>query len=372
VRLTAAIGQRGTVARLGGDEFAVVVERVDVTGATALAGHIAAVLGEGFRLAEVTLSVSASVGVAVAPHHADTADALLRTADLALYAAKRDRGRYALYDPRSDEHNIENSILLGELRPGIERGELVVYVQPKVSTRTGRLVGVEALVRWQHPVRGLLLPGRFLPGVENTPLMVPLTRQVVDQSLQAVRRWRDQGLDLTVAINLTARQVANQELPGEIEAALAAHGLPGEALVVEVTESCLMANPVQARAVLARLRRLGVAVSIDDFGTGFSSFTHLRDLPVSEIKIDKSFVAGTAGSSPNAAIVKSVIDLGHNLGLAVVAEGVETDDCLSALIVQGCDIVQGYRVAHPMPIDELADWDAARTASTPERVAAPC
>jgi diguanylate cyclase (GGDEF)-like protein len=368
-RLTDTAGSGATVARLGGDEFAVLVERTDDRGAAALARRVTEVLGEPFSLADVTLNVTASVGIALAPDHAEDAETLSRLADLALYTAKQDRGRYAVYDPRSEEHSTENSTLMGELHHGIDRGELVVHYQPKVLAATGQLVGVEALVRWQHPTRGLLLPGRFLPGAENTPLIVPLTARVLDDALGAVRSWRDSGLDLAVSVNLTARQVANQDLPRQITDALARHGVPGAALVVEVTESCLMAHPVQTRAVLGRLRHAGVGVSIDDFGTGFSSFTHLRDLPVTEIKIDRSFVAETTTSSANAAIVKSVIDLGHNLGLQVVAEGVETDACLGALVDMGCDVVQGYLLGRPMPRERLESWYVAHTA---ERVPTPC
>jgi diguanylate cyclase (GGDEF)-like protein len=371
-RLTATTGAEGTVARLGGDEFAIVLDRTTAAETDVLAGRIVTALVEPFRLADVVLTVTASVGAALAPEHADEAEKLLHLADLALYAAKQERGRHAVYDPQSEQQSTASSVLLGELQRGIDNGELVTFYQPKVNTLTGRLVGVEALARWQHPTRGLLLPGRFLAAVENTPLIVPLTARVIDDALAAVRRWRDRGLEISVAINLTARQVANEDLPWQIEAALAAHGLPGQALVLEVTESCLMANPLQTRAVLSRVRALGVGLSIDDFGTGYSSLTHLRDLPVTEIKIDRSFVAGTVSSVSDAAIVKSVIDLGHNLGLGVVAEGVETTQCLAALTALGCDVVQGYLLAPPMPAEQLESWYAAHAPIEAERVTAPC
>ena len=371
-RLTATTGSRGTVARLGGDEFAIVLSRTTAAETDALAGQIAAAFTESFPIADMRLKVTVSVGAALAPQHADEAEKLLHLADLALYAAKQERGRHAIYDPRSEEHSTASSVLVGELQRGLDRGELVVFFQPKLSMLTGRLVGVEALVRWQHPTRGLLLPGRFLAAVENTPLIVPLTARVIDDALAAVRKWRDRGLAISVAVNLTARQVASEELPTQIEAALTAHGLPSDALVVEVTESCLMANPAQTRAVLGRLRTLGVGLSMDDFGTGYSSLTHLRDLPVTEIKIDRSFVAGTVGSSTNAALVKSIIDLGHNLGLDVVAEGVETTECLSVLTALGCDILQGYLLGRPMPGEQLEQWYATRIDVEAERVSASC
>ncbi|MDT5035204.1 MAG: hypothetical protein QOE03_389 [Micromonosporaceae bacterium] len=359
-RLSDTVGPRDTVARLGGDEFAIVMDETTEGDATVLAERIAGALGESFRLAAVTLNVAASVGVAMAPERPIDADTLIRHADLALYSAKQERGRHVVYNPHSEEHSIDGQALMGQLRHGIERGELRVYFQPKVSVLTGQVTGMEALVRWQHPTRGLLAPGRFLTAAENTPLIVPLTEQVIHEALAAVARWRKSGMPITVSVNLTARQVANQDLPRQIESALASHGLPGDALVVEVTESCLIANPMRTRAVLNELRNTGVGLSIDDFGTGYSSFTQLRDLPVTEIKIDKSFVTTVTGSTANAAIVKSAIDLGHNLGLHVVAEGVETYACLNLLTDMGCDVMQGYLLAHAMPADRVSGWSASR------------
>jgi diguanylate cyclase (GGDEF)-like protein len=369
-RLAATVGPRDTVARLGGDEFAIVVDETTAADAEALAARVARALGESFQLAEVTLNVAASVGVAMAPERSLDADTLMRHADLALYSAKQERGRHMVYNPRSEEHSTNSSATMGELRVGIDRGELRVHFQPKISVRTGQITGVEALVRWEHPTRGLLTPARFLPAAENTPLIAPLTEQVIDEALAAVARWRMLGAAQNVSINLTARQVANQDLPRQIEAALSAHGLPGEALTVEVTESCLIANPVRTKEVLNDLRTTGVGLSIDDFGTGYSSFTQLRDLPVTEIKIDKSFVTPVTGSTANAAIVKSAIDLGHNLGLHVVAEGVETFDCLDVLTEMGCDVMQGYLLARPMTADCLTAWSTAQAAATDTRRAA--
>jgi diguanylate cyclase (GGDEF)-like protein len=359
-RLSNTIGPRDTVARLGGDEFAIVMDETTEDDATVLAERIAEALSESFRLPAVTLNVAASVGVAMAPEHPVDADTLIRHADLALYSAKQERGRHVIYNPHSEEHSIDGQALMGQLRHGIERGELRVYFQPKVSVLTGQVTGMEALVRWQHPTRGLLTPGRFLTAAENTPLIVPLTEQVIYEALAAVARWRRGGMPITVSINLTARQVANQDLPRQIESALASHGLPGAALVVEVTESCLIANPMRTRSVLNDLRMMGVGLSIDDFGTGYSSFTQLRDLPVTEIKIDKSFVTTVTGSTANAAIVKSAIDLGHNLGLHVVAEGVETYACLDVLADMGCDVMQGFLLAHAMPAENVSGWSANR------------
>jgi diguanylate cyclase (GGDEF)-like protein len=364
-RLTAVTGPRVTVARLGGDEFAVVLSRTTAAETDLLAGQIAAAFAEPFRIADMSLTVTASVGAALSPLHADEDEKLLHMADLALYAAKQERGRHAFYDPQSEEHSTTSSELVGELQRGLDNGEVVVYYQPKVSTLTGHLIGVEALVRWQHPTRGLLPPGKFLPAVENTPLIVPLTAKVIDDALGAVRGWRERGLDISVAINLTARQVASENLPRQIEEALAAHHLPPVALVVEVTESSLMANPQQIRVVLSRLRDLGIGLSMDDFGTGYSSLTHLRDLPVTEIKIDQSFVAETVGSGRSAALVKSIIDLGHNLGLNVVAEGVETVECRTVLTDLGCTMLQGYLLGRPMPAEELEQWYAVHFSADP-------
>jgi diguanylate cyclase (GGDEF)-like protein len=357
-RLTATVSSRDTVARLGGDEFAVVLPESDVGSARDLAKRLTTALREPYRLADVTLKVGASAGIALAPDHGSESELLMRHADIALYTAKEDRGGYAVYDPRSDEHTTERPVLMGQLRQGIDRGELVVHYQPKVSVRTGHIWGAEALVRWQHPTRGLLPPGQFLGAVENSGLITPLTDQVIHKALAAVRQWRAQGIDISVSINLTARQVANLDLPNQIQEALAAHSLPGEALVVEMTESSLMSDTVRTRTVLSQLRAAGVGLSIDDFGTGYSSFTHLRDLPVSEIKIDKSFVTAAPTSTANTAIVKSTIELAHNLGLDVVAEGVESELCLDILTDMGCDLVQGYLLARPMPASDLLAWSA--------------
>jgi diguanylate cyclase (GGDEF)-like protein len=371
-RLSDEVGPGDTVARLGGDEFAIVMDDTTPDQAEALARRVTGSLNQSFQLAELTLTVAASVGVAMAPERDTDADTLIRNGDQALYSAKEERGRYTIYNPATAEHAVDSPVLMSELRYGIERGELRVYFQPKISVQTGRMIGVEALMRWEHPARGLLSPGRFLPSAENTPLIVPMTEQVIDESLAAVAQWRSQGLDVSVSVNLTARQVANLNLPRQIDAALNTHGLPGDALVVEVTESCLIANPVRTRAVLNSLRDAGVGLSIDDFGTGYSSFTQLRDLPVSEIKIDKSFVTRVTGSTANAAIVKSAIDLGHNLGLYVVSEGVETFAVLDALTGMGCDVMQGYLFAHPMPAADIRTWSDGRSTLPVTLEGAPC
>jgi diguanylate cyclase (GGDEF)-like protein len=363
-RLAGTTRAEDSVARLGGDEFAVVMRDATPEAAADLAQRLAASLSEPFRLADVTLNVEASVGIALFPDHGADAESLIRHADVALYTAKQNRGSHAIYDARSDENTVERLVLMGELRQGIERGELVVYYQPKISSRTGRLHGVEALVRWQHPTRGLLSPGQFIPAAENTGLIVPLTQRTLDHALAALARWRSQGLELSVAVNVTARHIANLDLPDQIHAALTAHGVPGDALIIEVTESCLMADPGRTRTVLGRLRQLGVGVSIDDFGTGYSSFANLRDLPVTEIKIDRSFVSAATGSTANAAIVKSTIDLGHNLGVDVVAEGVETRHCLELLTAMDCDLVQGFLHSPPMPAADLLRWAVDQPTAT--------
>jgi diguanylate cyclase (GGDEF)-like protein len=364
-RLKEATGPDGTVARLGGDEFAVVVGATTPEAAEALAQRVTGTLNQSIQLSEVTLAVAASVGVAMAPRRDTDVTALIRNSDQALYAAKQERGRYMVHNPAVTEHSVASPALMGELRRGIDRGELRTFFQPKVSVRTGRMIGVEALIRWEHPVHGLLAPGRFLPAAENTPLIVPMTQQVIDDSLAAVAYWRSHGLDVSVSINLTARQVANLDLPGQINAALAGHGLGGNALVVEITESSLIANPARTRGVLEQLRGAGVGLSIDDFGTGYSSFTQLRDLPVNEIKIDRSFVSRITGSPANAAIVKSAVDLGRNLGLHVVSEGVETYACLEALTAMGCDVMQGYLFSRPMPGANIRDFATALAALPP-------
>jgi EAL domain-containing protein (putative c-di-GMP-specific phosphodiesterase class I) len=283
-------------------------------------------------------------------------DLLLQRADIALYGAKVERGSAMLYDAASDLHTPERLALAAELKEGLDRGELFVEYQPKVHARTGAVIGFEALVRWDHPRHGRLMPDEFLPVVENTGLIGPLTLNVLEMALAAAASWRTAGHPVPVAVNLSVRHLTDLSLPQRIRGLLAAYDLPPQALVLEVTETLIMTDPVRALGVLHLLRDLGVAIAIDDFGTGYSSLAYLRRLEVDELKIDKSFVLDLGRGEGNATIVRSTIELGHNLGLRMVAEGVEDAETLALLRSWGCDVVQGYLFSRPLPASDVVSW----------------
>ena len=364
-RLLCAVGERlrgslrdgDTVARLGGDEFAILAcSLVGDDDAERLARRIIATLAQPFSVDGVRLDVSASVGIALAPEHGTDVVTLLQRADVALYAAKEHRGTFAVYSPDRDLHSVERLSFLGELREAITAGQLVVHYQPKVEALTGELVGVEALVRWQHPTRGLIFPDEFIAVAENTGLIRALTLEVLDQSLRLCSELREEGIDLGVAVNVSVRCLSDLELPRQVASLLARWELPAQALTLEVTETSIMADPARTNVVLGLLRDLGVTLSIDDFGTGYSSLSYLRRIEAHELKIDRSFVFAMATNSNDAVIVRSTIELGHNLGLSIVAEGVETADAWKLLRDLGCDVIQGYHLSKPLPPPELRAW----------------
>jgi diguanylate cyclase (GGDEF)-like protein len=362
-RICVAVAGGGTVARLAGDEFAVVLPGQDAGAATATANRVLAALHDSFVLDELTVDLEASIGVAVASGHSGDPEELLRNADAAMYGAKEARSGVAGYDSRIHVHAPSRLVLLGDLRRAVGRpGELVLHYQPKVGLDGGGLRGVEALLRWHHPERGLVLPVMFVPAAENTGLINRLTLHVLTMALGQARCWLAQGHRMPVAVNLSARCLHDSTFPARVAGLLADTGVPAGQLVLEITESAVMLDPVRSLTVLNGLHELGVQLSIDDFGTGYSSMAYLKRLPVGELKIDRSFVLGMVGDHNDAVIVRSAIDLGHNLGLTVVAEGVETGSHVDALVRLGCDIGQGYYYAEPMPADQLTGWLAGRTA----------
>jgi diguanylate cyclase (GGDEF)-like protein len=358
------------VARLGGDEFAVLagLDGAQDTWAwqlAQLAGTIGEQLGQTVVLAEVRLAVEASIGIAVAPWHGTIVDDLVAKADVAMYAAKKQHQGWALYDASQDSHSPERLALLSELRDGIEQGELVVTYQPKCDTRTRRLHSVEALVRWQHPVRGLLTPNHFIDVAESTGIITQLTLAVLDEAVRQARVWLDAGRPIPVAVNLSARLLTDLHLPIAVEQILRDHGLPSELLTLEVTESTIMNDPTRATAICEALRALGVRLAIDDYGTGYSSLSYLCQLQADELKIDKSFVSKLAARTPSVSeaaddgasvIVRSTIDLGRSLGMSVVAEGVEDDEVWQLLNRLGCDLVQGYVLTPPLVAPAFDAW----------------
>ena len=352
-RIAGALGGDGLVARLGGDEFGVLLEGTDEAAARARAAAIVAGLEEPFAVDDGLLDVEASVGIALYPEHGTTTEMLLQRADIAMYRAKSRQHAVELYSPEHDHHSRRQLSLLADLRTALGNGELVVHYQPQVNLMTGRVETVEALVRWQHPTEGLLAPGEFVPLAERTGLIRPLTTHGLAQALRQIARWRNRGLDLVVSVNLSARNLHDPNLSTQLRDVLARHDLPARHLQLELTESSIMDDPERSGTVLGALDELGVRLAIDDFGTGYSSLAYLKRLPVDEIKIDRSFVAGMADRPGDRVIVHSTIELARNLGLTVTAEGVETESVLALLRAAGCHSVQGYFVSPAVPASEL-------------------
>jgi diguanylate cyclase (GGDEF)-like protein len=365
-RLAGVLREVDTVSRLGGDEFAVLLPDVgSVDHALVVASKLRETLRASFQVSGVDLDVEASVGVVVSGEHGLDTVTLMQRADIAMYVAKtQNLGAFA-YTPEVNKHSPSRLALLGELRHALDQGELVLHYQPKIAASTGDVVGAEALIRWQHPQRGTIFPDDFIPLAEHTGLIGPLTRHVLDTALAQIRRWSDADRPLSVSVNLSARSLLDERLPEEVAELLAVHGVPPELFELEVTESALMSVPARAKQILERLSKMGIRISIDDFGAGYTSLSQLKTLPVSELKIDKSFVLSMNEDLDNAMIVHSVIDLGHSLGLSIVAEGVETDEVLTTLKDFGCDVAQGYWMSRPVPADVLDVWRAGRDSVPP-------
>jgi diguanylate cyclase (GGDEF)-like protein len=355
-RLRDALREEDLLARLGGDEFGVLIEDAGVDNAVAVASRVRTALERPLEVEGLELMVDASIGIAAYPEHGTDADALMQHADVAMYHAKVARTGCEVYTPERDASSRDRLGLLGGLRRAIDGGELVLHYQPKADLAGGDVVAVEALVRWQHPERGLLGPGEFLPAAEQTALMRPLTLRVLDVALADCRRWLDAGRTLSVAVNLAVANLIDRGFPAEVAAALDRHGVPAELLQLEITENVVMADPARALEVLDALRSLGVGLSLDDFGTGHSSLAYLRRLSVDEIKIDRSFVSEMVADPDAAAIVRHTIDLARSLRLRVVAEGAEDAETWAALESAGCDLGQGYFLSRPIPAAQLEAW----------------
>jgi len=343
------------LARLGGDEFAVLLDDAGHDEAADVAIKLRAALAEPFALEDIALHSSASIGIAAFPDDGPDLSTLLRKADIAMYKAKTSGRGHHVYNRADDADDATRLQTVGELRTALASDQLVVHYQPKIDLDTGEVHSVEALVRWNHPTRGLLYPEAFLVLVEDSGLMPTLTRVVLAQALDQVGAWRAQGQQLSVAVNLSASSLVDSDLPQHVASMLAARGLPPGSLQLEVTEEFLMADRDRARDILTRLRTSGVQISVDDFGTGYSSLSYLRDLPIDELKLDPSFIL-PIDDARTAALVASTIDLAHSLGLRMVAEGVETDLAYKQLTRLGCDQAQGYYMSRPVPAAELNHW----------------
>ena len=338
-----------TIARLGGDEFGVLLRRADETATLELAARTREAISRPLVLSGIPVTVEASIGVARAPGHGDDVETLIQRADVAMYDAKERRSGVELYDLERDSNDAGRLTLMTELKKGIDGGQLFLVFQPKVDAADGTVRGVEALVRWHHPTRGVVPPGQFVPLAERTGLIKPLTRWVLASALRQCRLWADEGIETAVAVNLTMIDLLNAALPDEIAGMLEREGLPARSLELEITESSIMADALHVGEVLSRLSAMGIKLAIDDFGTGYTALGYLKQLPVDAIKIDRSFVTGMATERGDATIVRSVIDIGRNLGLETIAEGVESQEVWEQLRAFGCHQVQGYHVAPPLP-----------------------
>jgi len=360
LRLRACIGvETGLVARLGGDEFAIVLTDADRAAAERRTAEVLSALAPPFSLKGLRIKVSASLGIACAPQDGTTAAALLASADMAMYAAKRRLGRYSFYAQEMSGHSPFLLELLSQFEEAVDAGQLTLHYQPKMDVRNGTIAGVEALVRWNHPQHGLLMPGRFLPMVEVSDLVVKLTRWVIAAAGAQSRAWRDQGLDIAIAVNLSARNVVDESLPDFIRQILEEHAIPDGALELEITETAMMVDPERAIGILDRIVRLKVGLAIDDFGTGYSSFALVRRIPaLTTLKIDRSFVDDLCTNPVDGVVVASMVALAEGLGIPVVAEGVEDAATLDRLRRTGCHQVQGYHVARPMEAGAVRDWIA--------------
>jgi predicted signal transduction protein with EAL and GGDEF domain len=341
---------------LGGDEFAVLLPNHGCEAAVAKGRRLARTLERPFYVRQLALQIETAVGVAVFPDHGNHAGELLQRADVAMYVAKSSRSAVEVYDADRDVTSVRALTLNGELRRAIEEQGLSLHYQPKISAASGLVIGVEALVRWTHPEHGNIPPDEFIGPAEQSGLIAPLTRWVMETAVAQAALWSRTGFELDVSVNLSARNLLDEELPSRVQRLLGTTRLAPERLTLEITESAIMSDPARARQIVTEVDRQGVRISIDDFGTGYSSLGYLRNLPARELKIDRSFVSDMDRIKEDATIVRSTIELAHNLGLHVVAEGVERSEVWTSLVDMGCDFGQGYLFSKPLPANELTEW----------------
>lgn len=352
------------VSRLGGDEFAIVLAPTTPRRAIEFGNALRQSIEAPGAIRDIPVSVDASVGIALAPEDGTDVGQLVRRADVAMYAAKQARAGVLRYDVSTDRNDASKLVLMTELRIAVEREELEVHYQPIVDTATGVLKKVEALVRWQHPTKGMIPPSAFIPLAEHTRLIIDLNRLVLREAVRQCGIWRDRGVDLGVTVNMTVLDLLERSFAGDVQEVLRAAAFPATSLTIEITEGAFVQEPDRVRRTLDSLRAIGVQIAIDDFGTGYSSLSYLKELPVDVLKIDRSFVFDLPGSDASTAIVAAAIELSHRLGLTVVAEGVETDAQYTCLEALGCDLIQGYLISRPVSAATLATMmeDASREA----------
>jgi diguanylate cyclase (GGDEF)-like protein len=360
-RLRERLAERGVVARFGGDEFAVLLPKIRTREvAVAIADDLGAAMEHPIPIGHLRLNARVSIGVALAPEHGNDAKTLIQRADVAMYVAKTSHTGVRVYTSDDDRNSPRRLAMVADLREAILRHDIVVVFQPKLETATGIVVGAEALARWYHPVHGFVPPDEFIPLAEHSGLIRPLTLHVLEVSLRRCAAWRRMGQDIHVAVNLSPNSLQEPDVPDIVARLLGQAGVPAGALTLEITESSIMADPTGALVILNRLHALGVKLAIDDFGTGYSSLGRLRELPIHEVKIDRSFVQRIAVDHRDRAVVRSAVQLGHALDLMVVAEGVEDEQTLLHLRHEGCNLVQGFYISKPLPADDFADWLTAR------------
>lgn len=355
-RFRGTVREADTLARLGGDEFALVLPGAGLAEAEKIAQKLAASLEAPFLIEGHHLSVGVSTGIAIYPEHGLESGSLLQSADIAMYTAKRHEMVFAVYDPEQDRASMDRLILIGQLRSAITNDQLVLHFQPKISLRSGQLCGVEALVRWQHPEQGMISPINFIPLAEQAGLIRQLSGWVLERAIEQHAEWRDSGLRIPVAVNLSIKNLQDTEFPERLEELLEKWRMDPKQLTLEITESSMMTDPKRVKKVIGLLSDLGIKMSIDDFGTGYSSLAYLRRFPAMEIKIDKSFITDMLHNEDNAVIVRSTIEMVHNIGRQVVAEGVEDEATLDLLEKLGCDCLQGFHICHPLSSMDLCDW----------------
>jgi diguanylate cyclase (GGDEF)-like protein len=357
-RLVEAVGPGGLVARLGGDEFAVLPapDCQDVAALERVALRLTECVNSPFAVDELSLEVGASIGIARYPDDGEDSHALLRCADIAMYTAKEAQCDFKVYTAEQNQHSVRRLSVLADIRHALASDQIVVHYQPIVDLDDLSVRGAEGLVRWNHPEQGLIPPGAFVQTVEQTGLIGPLTRHVLERAIAECAAWRRDGRDLSVAVNLSVRNLLDRDLPKEIERLLDRYSLPADALQLEITESMIMSDPERSLATVTRLSNLGARMSVDDFGTGYSSLANLRRMPIDELKIDRSFVSPMLRDESDLIIVRSTINLGHDLGLRIIAEGVEDGATLERLALLGCDLAQGFHLSRPMPPDAFNAW----------------
>ena len=356
-RFKKILREEDTLSRLGGDEFAILLPSIEMDNDAAnVARKIQNAMKSPFILADLSIDVQASIGAVLFPSHGGDVDTLIQRVDVAMYVAKHENSGFVVYSRKLDQYSPQRLTLIGELRQAIEDDNLRIHYQPKMDGETGKITDVEALVRWNHQIHGMMPPDDFISLAERTGLIKQLTRWVLKHALQQVAIWRSQGIDIGIAVNLSARNFLDPDFPDVITGLLAAYDFPPESLMLEITETTIMTDPDYSLEILNRVAKIGARFSIDDFGTGYSSLSYLKKLPISEIKIDKSFVMEMLEDENDAVIVHATIELAHNLGLKVVAEGVESKELMEKLKGLGCDVLQGFHISKPLEAKDFTAW----------------